>query len=988
MKRPLVLLFLTLVVYGRCQQLHFFKPDNLSQLPSSESYNVFQDSKGYIWFSTEAGLCRYNGSEIKVFNAKNGLPEEACYGIAEDRQGKLWLITSQRRILTYWNDTLAEAKWSRKFTAQLQNDLVQLYAIQIESDTQMWLCSQYKTFVVNPLTGRFRQVKVEAQHAAGFYMNEKCLVPLKNDTLTPEFESMLHKNRQYPFHVRYFGKDIKFSIPYRAHQIPSWRVLTALNNKGEGFIGMDTLLLKITPGLKCQVYIVPHTILQLYCDKDDGLYVCTNKGGLEYYPNGDLRRENRITALSDLTPTGVCEDHEGGLWCTTLEKGILYCRNKKVLVYLNVKGLDKRAGLLAVRQNKVFVSSAAAEIFEIEGNEISRHQVDHPPVSALADIIDKDKGWYIISKSFCSFATQDFKKQQPVRMKGVGSIVGGSQLERWRGNRLFFIAFGTLGEIDKLEQWYTVGPVPSPARCLHYTSTGKMLVALKSGLFQMNAEENGLVPLQGFTENITRLAEDSDGSVWATTKGDGVFILQKDGSVYNLCDSLNLGTRRFFDVSVDRYGSIWLASNLGLTRLRKYEGRYFGKTFNMFNGLPSNEIFRIVADSAHLYMSAYDGLCRFPLTADLSNLAPPVVRINSIRVNDNPVMNIDQLNLPYNQNTLKIRFDILTFKQAGTSPLLVYYVAGLDTNVHFIREKSLILGNLPPGAYRLFAFAANNDGVLNKAPLVMSFMIARPWWKHPWVIALGSLALLVSGYLGIRKVVQRVRDKEREKARIDRMLTDFHMSALRAQMNPHFIFNCINSIQRFVITNKAEEAYNYLAKFSKLIRLVLTYAEENFITLAQELEVTTLYLELEQLRVQERFTYTINCAVDANEVEVPVMMLQPYVENAIWHGIMNLPAQKKGQITVSIAWLEPGELLQVVVEDNGVGREEAARLSKNSHISKSTNINRKRMEMMKLMSRGDAGRITTEDILDEHNSVTGTRVIMRIPQQQEIYEHN
>lgn len=985
-KQLFVALFLTLVVYGHSQQLHFFKPDNLSRLPSSESYNVMQDSKGYIWFSTEAGLCRYNGSEIKVFDATNGLPEEACYAVAEDNNGKLWFLTSQRRILNCINDTLVEPAWCKKFTRELDNNLVQLYSIKVESDSQIWVTAQYKTFLLNPLAQTFRQVKIsERNTVSDFYMNGKCLVPVKNVVSAGHKET----GQRYHFTVNYFGKNIRLSVPYKKRQAPSWRFLTALNSKGEGFIGVDTFLIRVTPGLKCQVYPVAHTILQLYCDKDDGLYLCTSKGGLEYYPRSEIRPNNRITALSDLTVTGVCEDYEGGLWCTTLEKGIFYCRNKMVLVYSNVPGLDKHAGLLRVQQNKLYVSSSDAELFEIAQNTIVKHRIKHPPGSALADIISQDGGWYLLSRAYCTFNNADFTRQQAVDIAGGDASIGGSQLVKGPDGRLFFTSYGAVGEISKLDQQYTVIIKHSPTRTIHYARNGKFLMGLKAGLYELNRADTSIGQIEGVGENVTRLGEDAGGSVWAATKGNGVYILSPDGTVHNLCDSLDLGTMRFFDVSADRYGNMWLASNLGMTKVSKQAGRYIAKTFNTFNGLPSNEIFRLAADSAYLYMSTYEGLCRFPLDADLSNAAPPALRMNSILVNGVTLPDSErELQLSHDQNTLKITFDVLTFKQAGQEPLVAYYVAGLDTSIHFVREKFVGLSNLAPGMYRLYAYAINNDGVLNIAPLMLAVTVAAPWWRHPLALVLGAAALLAILFLSVKKVIDRVRRKEREKARIGKMLTEFHMSALRAQMNPHFIFNCINSIQRFVITNRAEEAYNYLAKFSKLIRLVLTYAEENFITLAQELEVTTLYLELEQLRVEDRFSYTISCPADAGEAEVPVMMLQPYVENAIWHGIMNLPAEKKGKITINIVWIGQGDLLEVIVEDNGVGREAAAQLSKKSHISKSTDINRKRMEMMKLMTHGDAGRITIDDILDENNSVTGTRVTMRIPQQEEIHEYD
>jgi hypothetical protein len=450
--------------------------------------------------------------------------------------------------------------------------------------------------------------------------------------------------------------------------------------------------------------------------------------------------------------------------------------------------------------------------------------------------------------------------------------------------------------------------------------------------------------------------------------------------VTNLEKYLSLRTKRFSDLAEDKLGNIWLASNIGIVKIAHDGERFLGSYYNTLSGLPSNEIFKVAAGDSDLYFTTPEGLGSFRLPERLSNQTPPVVRLEELYVNDKRTPYTKEgLDLPHNKNTIKVRLDIFTFKRAGVVPTLIYIVQGAGHSYHSVRSNELVLNNLSPGKYSVTIYAVNSDLRLSTRPLTLNFRIQKPWWQS-WLFLIPMLLLfLLAVFLVTRMIIRRIRHKEKEKTRINKMLADYHMSALRAQMNPHFIFNCINSIQRFILTKKSQEAYNYLTKFSRLIRLVLNYAEKNLITLSQELEIVELYTELEQLRFDNKFTYQFRIAgnVKPDEVYVPVLIIQPYIENAIWHGIMNLDKEKTGHISITI--LFENDTLQIVVEDNGVGRERAAAFSKKDHESKATWINNKRAEIIN-MAGNNVQNVRIEDILSMDGSVAGTRVSIYISQ--------
>jgi LytS/YehU family sensor histidine kinase len=209
--------------------------------------------------------------------------------------------------------------------------------------------------------------------------------------------------------------------------------------------------------------------------------------------------------------------------------------------------------------------------------------------------------------------------------------------------------------------------------------------------------------------------------------------------------------------------------------------------------------------------------------------------------------------------------------------------------------------------------------------------------------------------------------------------TELEMQALRAQMNPHFIFNCLSSINRFILINKTEEASDYLTKFSRLIRMALHNSEKTLITLESELEALRLYLDLERLRFKNAFDYSITFinSIDTNAVYIPPMLIQPFAENAIWHGLMH----KKGVGCLEIQMCSEDKALTCVIMDNGIGRDKAGTLnSKSAEKNKSmgVEITTSRLALLN-KSKNEAAIFNIEDLFDEDGKSSGTKVTLKMP---------
>jgi LytS/YehU family sensor histidine kinase len=235
--------------------------------------------------------------------------------------------------------------------------------------------------------------------------------------------------------------------------------------------------------------------------------------------------------------------------------------------------------------------------------------------------------------------------------------------------------------------------------------------------------------------------------------------------------------------------------------------------------------------------------------------------------------------------------------------------------------------------------------------------------------------------------IQRAKaEEEKQKAKIEvlqnkQKVAESRLQSLRLQMNPHFLFNALNSIQQMILSNEELVATRFLSRFSKLLRAILIHSDKETVTLKEELEILNLYIELEARRFKDSFRYNIDCdsEIDEDEIKIPTLLIQPFVENAIWHGLMH----KEGDRNLSVRFFEAGNFLRCVIEDNGVGRKKSEETKKangqeRSHISKGIKVSMERLKSIR-NKEGNEGSLTITDLYDENEEARGTRVEINFP---------
>ena len=254
--------------------------------------------------------------------------------------------------------------------------------------------------------------------------------------------------------------------------------------------------------------------------------------------------------------------------------------------------------------------------------------------------------------------------------------------------------------------------------------------------------------------------------------------------------------------------------------------------------------------------------------------------------------------------------------------------------------------------------------------------------KLKWILLGGLLIAALSGFMIYKNLaLQRKNDKlenMHRQAELHHHISELEMQALRAQMNPHFIFNCLNSINRFILKNDTEAASNYLTKFSRLIRMALTHSKQTVISLEDELEMVELYLDMERLRFKNAFDYNIlvKTPIDTGNVFVPPMLLQPFAENAIWHGLMH--KEERGHLDIELSVAK--KTLTCTITDDGVGRKKAAEINSKSAEKKKSmgiQITAKRLALLNKDS-SEPVFFNVEDLVDNEGRPGGTKVVLKV----------
>jgi hypothetical protein len=429
------------------------------------------------------------------------------------------------------------------------------------------------------------------------------------------------------------------------------------------------------------------------------------------------------------------------------------------------------------------------------------------------------------------------------------------------------------------------------------------------------------------------------------------------------------------NVFIDSYNTTWVGSKSGISAIIKDASGYSITKYNLADAMPSQKIQDIEQTGNKLWISSENSIISHILPATEEKKAPSLF-ITHFTVNDNNYPIHISSELHYYQNRIKISFIGLSFNSFGKLQYQ-YRLIGLDTIWHTTQTPTVQYQFLPSGEYQFEVKAITPEGIENTSNISLKFSIDKPIWLKAWFIMLEIIFVIGCTFSFIQYRLRSIQKKEEEKTLINKRIADIEMKALRAQMNPHFIFNAINSIQNHILKNDSKTAQDYLARFARLIRNVMENSKSEYIQLGIEIETLKLYIGLEQLRSGNKFQYEIIIQenISLYNTMIPPLLLQPFVENAILHGLMPM-VDNSGILKITMH-IHDHQLI-CIINDNGIGRKKAAEIKKHKtsvHRSMGISATEDRIKILNSLKPGMAN-IIIQDIEDEN---TGTCVTIAIP---------
>jgi ligand-binding sensor domain-containing protein len=474
------------------------------------------------------------------------------------------------------------------------------------------------------------------------------------------------------------------------------------------------------------------------------------------------------------------------------------------------------------------------------------------------------------------------------------------------------------------------------------------------------------------------MAIDGNQLLWlGSSKGLMAVDLKKQAVVKTFTDYADMGT--VSRLTVDGGNNIWFNCKQGYWCWQQNNNKMIKYNYEL--GLPSNADFSAFTTLSNNQVVAggLNAIVKFNSINYNNDLLHAKTAISEVKVNNELVTakrlndSTYQLNLLPNENNLDINFSVLDYSNKDNYDYY-YTISPGSSNWIKTADGHLGLNNLSYGNYTIQLKGANNISNSTSSIATLKLYIKPKWHQTVWVRLLGLFTLLAIIYGWIKYRTSQIKNTAQLKIGYENKMLQLEMQNLRSQMNPHFIFNSLNSINSFIVENKTHLASDYLTKFSRLMRLILDNSKNEIITLEKELETLRLYLLMESVRFTNKFDYTITVqpGIDEQLMKLPPMIIQPYVENAIWHGLLH--KEEKGQVLITIT--KQNNNLQIVVQDNGIGRNKAAEIkSKNLSETKSYGM---QITAQRLQQLNAANSVTTEDITDNNGNISGTKVIINI----------
>ena len=1010
-RKYLLLCFLFFVTELTLAQKHNFIKYSVSEgLPQSQVFAACPDSRGYIWFGTDGGgLSRFDGYEFKNYGSKDGLASDFILSIFEDQQKRIWVGTergvslydgksfesilfNQKQIKnvrcfhqatdsTVWmgsnNGILAYQMSSKKVVKKKLHpalDQATLYNF-FTGKNSLWVASTRGAFAIED---EVTQLSTNTGLAGNEVID---FAQAKNGELWATiFNVGISVINEKEKEVIGFIAQESAKSALCAYTAPDGKIWIGSVNQGLSiFNPVDSTWLNYkenpnAPRNNRRASLPNNHIRKIVKDQWENIWIATSGDGVTKYQVQFFNHYNRDNGLAGNRVYALCEDHLGRIWASGSSNGIAIHDS------LGFQTFEQDSGFFNVKCKTIFQDSKERMWFGTEGKGVAvfdttgfknlTEEIDFLPSNTVNNIIEDSNGQIWIS----------------TRRRGLAKIIDRDTLG---------FSVEPFGILEGLPDLNISSLKNGPLNKLWFTcTTGKIGTIELDKVTAIYDKKHGLP-----NSNIVSITFDKYKRMWVGTEGDGLFYADHSSllAFKPFVSDKQLSSNNIDLLIFDKTGNLWVGGQKGLDKIifskngKIRDVQYFGKNEG-FLGIETCDNAAIRDSSGNLWFGTVNGLSRhFPSKINMDD-SPPILHFNKVSLFYKDLEDTEfseyaipfggiknNLELPYDKNHLSFEFNAVHLDKPRT---LTYRwrLMGQETEWSPLSDKtSANYPNLAPGNYT-FEVQACREEIYCADPIKTSFTVLKPFWQENWFRLLALILSLILIAATIYYWVNKVKKNEaikREKLEMKNHVLQLEQKALQLQMNPHFIFNALNSIQSLVATKDYSVARREINNFASLMRGILNNSRKEKISLQEEINTLEQYLKMEQFCQQNKFNYQISPPqkMNSEEIEIPPMLLQPFVENAVIHGLSHLDHPGELNITFSIK----NELLECMIVDNGIGRKKAEALrntKKPGHQSTAMQVNQERLEAIKLKRKYKALEIS--DVI-RGTEIGGTKVVVRLP---------
>ena len=977
MKSRIIILlsFLFLFLQNNFASSPYFKNYSVEDgLPYIQINALLRDSQGFLWTGGYGGLSRFNGKVFQNFSPAEGLVNYTVTSIAEGKNNEIFIGTV-KGISIFKNGTFKNI--SKK--EGLQNSYIN--QIKITENGTLLAATRGGIFI--------------RENNSSFIINKKnglssdtvlCFTKIDNDYWMAGTErglcvfSIAQKKVVWCFY-----NNQENSISKLLFNVADRKLLFVVND----FLYQSQLSKELDKLLFTKRIEVNEKVNSFTIAKDSTLWVATDNGLFKVFKNSIQQYITGNSYNSSLISCIIIDD-ENIIWLGTYE-GLFKYKSNGFLAFDAKDGIFNNYVFNVIRDNQgnlIATTGGGGFFVKYKDDKFRQYNTSNGLVDdfvwcAAAD--QENAVWLGTNKGISIF--KNGKLSSPSIPELNGQIIFSLYIEDyntfWFGGRGVAWRYKKSGGIKKFILKQDNGDCD--VSCIYKDKKGNIWMgAYQGSLYKFSGDKYVDIAkdLNLNSESFLSLAEDKFGNIFLGSF-DGIYVYNNNKISDKITVKDGLSSNLVYSLLPDNKGGLWIGTNQGLSYfdLKLYHQtktksiKKFGKA-DGFMGGECNTGGLFLDNNNNLFVGTVNGLIKFNPDLYRSNNFFPKTHITGISVFYRDTLLIENLKLKHNQNNIKFTFIGLSFSNPEKI-LYSYKLNGFDKLWSPPSpENSAKYSNLPPGKYQLLVKSCNDEKIWTPNPVEYSFEILKPFWKKWWFVLGVSLLFSAIVYVFVRQRISKIKLIERNNLNAQIEKANNELKALRAQMNPHFIFNSLNSIQHFVINHEEKSAVKYLGKFSKLIRKILNNSEEAFISLQEELSTLELYLELENLRFQNKFTYQIKIddTIESDFIKIPSMIIQPYIENSILHGFGEIATG--GSLTIEFT-LKDG-LLICIIDDNGVGINYSKQNKKENslHVSLAGKISEDRLQLLKNIYGNSIG----VEITDKSDfGKKGTKVCLTMP---------